>query len=181
MGGAGPAPEGLDLTHAYASLEALQHLLGRGDGVDLAAADAYAVGATLFQLAMGELPARVTVGRRDSAEEVLAMWETCLLQQVRASGTALSQASLLLGSRQRICSVTEHALVPQYAAPVPILWLQKLRADNHTPGCPTTAVPGLHSDKRRAPARRRLLGPRPSEASWRERARRPPVQTSSRR
>ena len=91
---AGSAPAGIGLTHAYASLEAIQHLLGRGSGLDLAAANAYAVGVTLFHLATGELPAHVDVGRRDSPEG-MAMWETCLLQKVRASGAAHSQSSLL--------------------------------------------------------------------------------------
>ena len=104
-GAAGSAPARIGLTHAYASLEALQHLLDRGGSLDLAAADAYAVGVTLFHLATGELPAHVDVGRQDSPE-AMAMWETCLLQQVRASGTAHSQLSLL-------CSLSCHA-TPQH-------------------------------------------------------------------
>ena len=81
---AGPAPKDIGLTRAYASLEALQHLLGRGDGLDLAAADAYAVGATLFQLATGELPAHVAVDRQQDSSAALELWEACLLQKVRA-------------------------------------------------------------------------------------------------
>ena len=82
---AGSAPSKHGYTLEYACLETLQHLLGRGsgDGADLAAADAYATGVTLFRLATGELPLRMRSERR-FGKAAMARWESRLLKRVGA-------------------------------------------------------------------------------------------------
>jgi len=81
---AGSAPTKLGYTIEYACLEILQNLLRRNDSaVDLAAADAYAVGVTLFELATGKLPLRVRCERPNSKAAMLS-WERRLLERVRA-------------------------------------------------------------------------------------------------
>jgi len=70
------------VTGGYACLESHQHLLGRGGGLDLGACDAYALGVTLFELATGDLPARVPATEQ-SGTRLSARWERLLLQRVR--------------------------------------------------------------------------------------------------
>ncbi len=71
------------MTHGYACLESYQHLLGRGGGgLDPGACDAYALGVTLFQLATGDLPARVPAAEQRGGQ-LSAQWERRLLQRVR--------------------------------------------------------------------------------------------------
>ena len=82
---------------AYACPEALRN--GRtGKRYDLALADSYSVGATLFQLLTGELPVRAP--REGAAlagaswslrwDQRLLRWERCLLERVRSSSSLVS-------------------------------------------------------------------------------------------
>ena len=74
---------------AYACPEALRN--GRtGEPYDLALADAYGVGATLFRLLTGEVPVRAPRegGAADASPNLrwkqrLRRWERCLLERVR--------------------------------------------------------------------------------------------------
>ena len=81
---AGSAPSRVGYTIEYACLETLQYLLGRAAGdVDLAAADAFATGVTLFQLATGGLPLPADSEQR-SGKAAMARRERRLLEQVGA-------------------------------------------------------------------------------------------------
>ena len=80
---AGSVPDHVEVTFEYASLDVFQHLLGRDIDLDLAAADAFSIGVTLFELATGELPVRAH-RRQLGSEGKYAMWESALLQRVRA-------------------------------------------------------------------------------------------------
>ena len=84
MAAAGSIPFDIEFTYGYASLDVYQHLLGRNIDLDLAAADAFSIGVTPFELATGELPVRVRNSRQlGDSENKYAMWERTLLQRVR--------------------------------------------------------------------------------------------------
>jgi hypothetical protein len=106
------APGELVGTVEYCCLEAVQHALRKRHGFDLAAADMYSIGATLYELLTGEMLVRTAppnafgedgVESEDSCDEydsdddadgednILIEVEALLLQKVRASGSAQRQ------------------------------------------------------------------------------------------
>ena len=80
---AGSHPVADGFTLGYACLEILQYGLGKIDNFDLAAADAYSAGVTLFELATGELPVDVP-SKQEGGKKRWARWERALLLAVRA-------------------------------------------------------------------------------------------------
>ena len=84
---AGSTSRELGYTLEYACLEAIQHELGRGSGVDLGAADAYSLGVTLYRLATGDMPLQVDCPDHElNTRRHRRRHERQLLKQARGRG-----------------------------------------------------------------------------------------------
>ena len=76
-------------TAPYASLEAIQSFTGSGGSYDLALADSYGAGATVYALLAGVEPVAVTEEEEAAAGDSLRDWEAALLRRVRCALSVL--------------------------------------------------------------------------------------------